>query len=197
MHMNRVFRAKRLIAVTASALLLAGCSSSMEGTKSQVSRSAGSASRKIPGVSLAEVQPVAERIFRQHFRIDQAASGAGLLVAQPQEVTREGQPERVRDILGGSHARHRYLAELRLNQQGPDVLVRCVVQTQRLETSERAAFRNERGQDVPNDTPIQRIGPTSADNREEWVGVKRDRELEQVILMSIAETVQPASAPAK
>ena len=185
-----------LAGATLATLLVAGCSSPLE-TGPAVSRAAGASSRQIPNVSLAEAQSVAERVFRQRFRINSAASGPGLIVAQPQEVTGEAQPERVRDVLGGVGTRHRRLAELRLDQQGPNLLVRCTVQTQRLETSERAAFSGQRGgDDRPTETPIDRLGPASADYREEWGPAKRDRELEQEILRAIEEALRPATSPA-
>ncbi|MDM8009042.1 MAG: hypothetical protein QUV05_23120 [Phycisphaerae bacterium] len=185
----------QVITATMTAMLLAGCSSSTERSPTSVGRSGGAAGRRIVGADVATVQPVAERIFRQHFRIDSPASGPGLIVAQPQEMTATAQPERVQDLLAGVRGRHRYLAELRLNQQGPDVLLRCVVQTQRLETSERAAFSSQRGDDRPTDTPIDRLGAASSDNREEWVSGKRDRELEQEILSAIEEACRPATSP--
>jgi hypothetical protein len=171
--------------------LLAGCATTGGQTASQIGRGAGSASRRIPGATVAAVQPVAERVFRQHFRINPDASGPGRLMSQPQEATGQKQPEQVRDVLLGSRDRHRHLAELYLDQQGPDVVVRCTVLVQRLETSARAAFNTQRGDDRPTETPIDRLGPTSTDNREEWVPVKRNRELEQEILTTIAEDLRP------
>ncbi len=181
---------------TLAALLAAGCSSPVR-TGPTVSRAAGASSRQIPNVTLAEVQPISEQVFRQRFRLNSAASGPGLIVAQPQEVTGEAHRERVRDVLGGIGTRHRRLAELRLDQQGPNVLLRCTVQTQRLETSERAAFSAQRGgDDRPTETPIDRLGAASADYREEWGPAKRDRELEQEILKAIEEALRPATSPA-
>lgn len=175
--------------------LTAGCSTRPDRAGSALGAASAGASRRIPGTSLSEIQPVAERIFRLHFRIDPAASAPGVLVSQPQEVTSETQPERVQDVLTGSRSRHRHLAELRLIQQGPDVLVRCIVQMQRLDTSEGAAFLSQRGDDRPTDTPIERLGPASPDYREEWVPSRRNRELEQEILRAIAEAVRPQTAP--
>ncbi len=196
MHIQRRIRIgrRRVIAATAIAMFWGGCSSSIDRSPSSVSRGAGAAGRRIANTDVAAVQPVAERVFRQYFRIDSVASGPGLIVAQPQEMTGAAQPERVRDLLAGVRGRHRYLAELRLNQQGPDVLLRCVVQAQRLETSERAAFSSQRGDDRPSDTPIDRMGAGSADNREEWVYGKRDRQLEQEILSAIEEAFRPATS---
>ncbi|MGQ9651497.1 MAG: hypothetical protein ACUVXJ_15430 [Phycisphaerae bacterium] len=187
-------RLGQLIAAATTAVLLGGCSSSIDRSPTSVSRGAGSAGRRIVNTDVAAVQPVAERVFRQYFRIDSVASGPGLIVAQPQEMTGTAEPERVRDLLAGVRGRQRYLAELRLNQQGPDVLLRCVVQTQRLETSERAAFGSQRGDDRPTDTPIDRMGAGSADNREEWVYGKRDRQMEQEILWAIEEALRPATS---
>jgi len=171
---------------------VAGCATTTDRTASPIGRGVGAAGRRISGTTVAAVQPVAERVFRQHFRINPDASGSGRLVSQPQEVTGPRQPEQVRDVLLGSRDRHRYLAELDLDQQGPDVVLRCTVLVQRLETSAVAAFDTQRGDDLPTETPIDRLGPTSTDNREEWVPVKRNRELEQEILDTIAADLRPA-----
>lgn len=184
------------VVVGLAIIALTGCSAPTQKATTGVSAAGGASSRRLTGTSMAALQPVAERIFRQHFRIDSAASGAGLLVSQPQEITGEIQAERVREVLSGARSRHRYLAELRINQQGEDVLLRCTVQTQRLETSERAAFVRQRGEDRPTETPIDRIGPSSADNREEWVASKRDRSLEQEILTAIQQAAEPAASKA-
>ncbi len=195
MQIQTATRMGQFITAAMTAMLLSGCSGSTDWSPTSVSRAGGAAGRRIANTDVAAVQPVAERVFRQHFKIDASSSGPGLMVAQPQEMTATVQPERVRDLLAGARGRHRYLAELRLNQQGPDVLLRCVVQMQRLETAERAAFSSQRGDDRPTDTPIDRLGATSADNREEWVSGKRDRQLELEILATIEEAFRPETSP--
>jgi hypothetical protein len=187
---------KPLASTSVVILLLAGCSSS-ERSEGMVSLPASASARRVPDTSISVVRPVAERVFRQYFRINPDSSGPALLVAQPQEINSRESPERLRDVLGVSANRHRNLAELRMIQEGPDVVLRCVVQTQRLDTAERSAFARELGDDRPTDTPIDRRGALSANPREDWVSVRRDRGLEQEILTGILESLRSASSPAK
>jgi hypothetical protein len=135
--------------------------------------------------SLAEVRPAATEAFRQYFRLDRDASTAHTLISVPMEVTDPETPPRVRDILGTPN-RFRRVAELYLQQEGGDVLARCRIQIQRLDTAERAAFaRQSRNDDRPTETPIDREGAASARRIDEWTDVGRDRQSEQELLTAI------------
>jgi hypothetical protein len=140
--------------------------------------------RSLLDVELEQVRPVAARVFRRHFRIDTDASTGNRLVSTPTEYQDRDQ-RRLRDVLGPTRSQHRKLCELLMFQEGPSVLVQTRVQTQRLETPERAAFARQRGDDRPTDTPIDRPGGTSPARQQEWVNVGRDRDLEQRILDDI------------
>jgi hypothetical protein len=142
--------------------------------------------------SLGEAQASADRVFRQHFRVDRDQSSASVWVARPTEVEDE-RGERVRDLLTPSPSRRRQLAELRLTDEGNGVLARVRVVTERLDTTERVAFAAERGDDRPAETSIDRTGRVQ--RQEEWVEVGRDRALEREILDALMEEsgeTQPA-----
>lgn len=174
----------------------AGCTSPGGGEDRLGRRSPGqSASRLLQNADLGTVQPVAERVFRQHFRIDPSASTASVLVSRPQEPAGQARPERVRDVLRPSSNPRRQLAELHLSQEGPNVRARCRVETQRLDTAERAAFARARGDDRPTETPIDRQGAASSDPQQEWVTVGRDKELEREILTAIQQDLTRAGQP--
>jgi len=174
----------------------AGCTSPSGGGDRAGLRPTGqAASRLLRSADLTAVRPVAERVFRQHFRIDPAASTPSVLVSRPQELGPQEQPERIRDVLRPSANRHRQLAELQLLQEGPDVRIRCRVETQRLDTTERATFAGTRGDDRPTETPIDRYGAASSDPHQEWVSVGRDKNLEQEILAAIQRELAGATQP--
>lgn len=167
------------------AVLTTGCQDIQSGRGPMSSRTASNASGlRLPGMSIAQVAPEAERAFRQHFQIDHELSDDEQLISRPRELD-ETEAQRVSDVLTGPRRRHRLVAELRVLQLEADVMVRCLVERQRLDTAERAAFAGERGDDRPDRTPIDRRGATSVETREEWVPVGRDRELEQEILAAI------------
>jgi hypothetical protein len=161
-------------------------------------------SRTVLDTSVDSLRPIAQRVFRDHFRLDAEASSDNVLVSRPEEIAGRGQSRQIRDRIGLSPSRQRELAELRLQQEGDNVVVRCSVITQRLQTAERASFMRERGDDRPTDTPIDRMGATSANPREDWVNMGRDRDTEREVLDAIqgvantgtAEVSAPATAPA-
>jgi hypothetical protein len=181
--------------VAAGAAVLAGCESTGgPELRFQVGGPADAQERRLPDASVDEVRPVAERVFRQHFRIDPQLSTRTRLVSRPAEVEEAGQVERVRDVLGPSRNRRRQKGELYLVQEGSDVVVRCRVQLQRLDTAERAAFERERGDDRPGETPINRSGSTSTSLHEEWVDTGRDRAVESELLGQLLEAFRPPAA---
>jgi hypothetical protein len=199
---------KRTLATAGWTLMLAmiGCdggTASTERTGTPRARATTDfASRRIDAAGLAEVQPVADRVFRSYFRIDTTVSSATDLVAFPTDVksqevagraeepaaeTPGERPPRdtVGDVIGVSPRRYRRLAELRLAVTGNGVVAQVRVMFQRLTTAERTAFARERGDDRPTDTAIDRLGPGSPAAREEWRDDRRDRKLEQEILGAI------------
>lgn len=168
------------------AMVLAGCDLPPPRAGSPTRTDGGSfVGRQIPGTDVAAVRPIAEDVFRQHFRIDNENSDAHMLVSLPTEVTEGGSPQRVRDMIRDAHSRHRRLGELHLMQEGPNVVIRCRVQLQRLDTTERAAFQAQRGDDRPNTTAIDREGGATPRTREEWVTIGRDRTTERTVLEAI------------
>ncbi|MHC4442294.1 MAG: hypothetical protein ACYTA5_06825 [Planctomycetota bacterium] len=68
----------------------------------------------------------------------------------------------------------------------------CWVGNQRLETAERASFAEQRGDDRPSDTPIDRLGSTSTYRQEDWIDVSRDRKTELMILDAIRKQLESA-----
>lgn len=186
----RVYHFRSWILALASISLLLnaiGCTEQREGMVFGGWGARDVASRRLLNINLDAVQPIADRAFRQYFRVDRQASSAHEWFSHPTESSKPRQSERVRDWLSASPNRHRLLAGLRIIQEGKHVLVQCRVRIERLDTAERAAFASERGDDRPTDTPIDRAGASSADVREEWVRIGRDRQTEYLILEAIQE----------
>mgnify|MGYP000411160748 CR=1 FL=1 len=185
----------RLVLAGCLAVVLVGCDLPPPRAGSPTRTDGGSyVGRQIAGADVAGVRPIAEDVFRQYFRIDNEKSDACMLVSLPTEVTEGGSPQRVRDMIRDAHSRHRRLGELHLMQEGPNVVIRCRVQLQRLDTTERAAFQVQRGDDRPNTTAIDREGGATGRTREEWVTVGRDRTTERAVLEAIQKRLDGGAA---
>ncbi len=157
-------------------------------------RETDSAGRLLPGTTIDKVKTVAHNAFTTRYRLDREASTALDLVSQPTEVGAAGSdPTRVRDLVRPAPNRRRQLARLWFTQQGPDVLIRCRILNQRMDTAERQAFANYRSDDRPDETPIDREGPTSVSGREEWINVGRDRQAENELLDAIEQVLYGGS----
>lgn len=195
-------------------VILAGCDMAGQPERAATARAGRAsdfASRPFEGVELAQIQPLAERVFRSYFRLDPAASAATHFVAFPsgidargpavpgegpavpaEEAGAEDRPrETVGDIIGVAPRRYRRVAEMRLLPGEDRVLVQVRVAVQRLSTTERAAFARERGDDRPTDTAIDRLGPASPAAREEWREYRRDRGMEREVLDAIQAGLSP------
>jgi hypothetical protein len=192
----------RCSAVLIGAVLVSGgCATAERGGLSATGiTSARDFSSRRFNAGMEEVGPVAERVFRSHFRVDQEASTATHLVSRPTEVEGRGEPHNVRDRIRLAPGRQRQMAEMNLDPQGGATMVQVSVRSQRLETSERATFARMRGDDRPAaQTPIDRPGPTGVDTREQWVNAGRDTQTERDVLDEIQASLegeQSTTAPA-
>ena len=180
-------------------VLAAGCDNlALERTRPGGERPADASSTLVPGVRVAEARAVVAQVLREHFRIDAESSTGVMLRSQPSETTAHADNEtpRVNEVLSGRSGRRRKVAEVALVERGPDVLVRCRVQVQRLETPERAAFAPQKGgDDRPAEmTTTERGAFQDARAGDEWADVGRDRQLEQTMLDQIAERLAGRTA---
>ncbi len=184
---------RRLLLPSLALLSIVGClePQSASSAWSGPARGRGdSASRLVPNATLDTIRPVASRVFRSAYRLDPDRSTGTMLVSRPVEAAGEQHGERIRDVLGRPN-RHRRLATLGMSQDGTAVMLQCQVRIERLDTTEQAAFARNRGDDRPNDTPIERLGVDAPSAREEWVYVSRDRQAEADILDAIASHFAP------
>jgi hypothetical protein len=163
----------------------------------------------IPGAAMSATRAVALQVFKEHFRIDSESTTAWALRSQPRDTTTHADNEtpRMREMLSGRSGRRRHQGVVELVQRGPDVMVRCQVRVERMETVERTAFAPQRGgDDRPSEVSAnERASMMETRSRDKWVNVGRDRQLEHEMLEAIAERTMaktavivppPASAPA-
>ncbi len=176
------------ISLVSLAVLAAGCAD-------QVSRDQSYANQRIAGASRDQAMEVAQLVFRQYFSIDRVDTDEGCIYSRPSEVRESAPPERVRDVLTRTPNRRRQVAELRVATRGGEVIASCRVRVQRLDTSERRAFAPQTGDDRPaNNAPFSAEAGTSARQSEDWVDVGRNRQLEQQVLASLRDRLNPPAA---
>lgn len=190
--MGRSHRFVSIILGAAAGLFAAGCTQ-------QVAQEQSFARERFPNVPPAQAMDTARQVFREYFSIDRVDTSEGVIYSRPTELTGHAAPERVRDVLTRTPNRRREVAELRLVPRGNDVIALCRVQVQRLDTSERRAFVSQTGDDRPaNNPPFGAEAGASARQREDWTDVGRNRSLEQQVLASLRERLnpQPTTSPA-
>jgi hypothetical protein len=143
----------------------------------------------------------AQYALRQWFTIDVADRSEGLLTTVPAEYDERGGTGRIRDTAIKYPNRMRRRATVRVQGDGAEVSVDCVVIRERLDTADMRVFRlNRQFDDVGNETPIEQEAGSSAGQNEVWTDVGRDRSLERQILDVVRERLgsqtQPAAAGA-
>jgi len=177
------------VAIALSLLFTAGCPPQKRHAERLPQRGMRDfSSTRFNGTDVLTAHPAADRAFKgQAFRVDPSASSTDIWVSRPREIVDPDRLERIRDLLRGSTNRHRTVAELRLVQEGPNILALCRVQVQRLDTIERDVFARARdaGDHRRSETPVGSEGAGQAPSREEWVTVGRDRQTENLILEAI------------
>jgi hypothetical protein len=182
----------RLTTFALGLALLAGCDNLALGPdRSSAERPEDFTSTIVPATPVKAVRPVAVQVFKEHFRFNAANSTDTVLRSFPQDAVGrvEGETPEMREVLTGRNRRRRESAIVELAERGPDVVVRCQVQVQRLAAPQRAAFAP---QTTGDDRPAARTEAersTAQDTREQdrWVSAGRDRQLERTIVNQIAE----------
>ncbi len=184
-----------IASIIGGGLVVTGCATSESGEAVPVRAPSEFASRRLPDVTLEQAQTAADRVFRNHFRVDGEVSRPGRLISRPVELEGRSDTGTLGDRVRLTPARQRQIGELRVEPQSGAVVVQVSVLTQRLETTERASFSRERGDDRPNRTPINRAGPASVDRREEWRTIGRARPKEQAILDEVQAALVTETRP--
>ncbi len=135
--------------------------------------------------------------MRQWFRLEEIAPETGMVRSATEEFQQRGGTGRIRDTAIGYNNRMRRTATLVLQDTGTGSIAKCIVRVQRLDTADHRVFRdNERFQDYPGDTPIDRDAGVSAGQTEAWTDMPRDRTLEREILNLIRSRASAVDASA-
>jgi hypothetical protein len=173
---------KRHRILIASASMLAGCSQFEQAPSARV-RTEGWTSLRLPGATKAQALDAGVHAMRQWFRLEPVSAADNEVRSVTMEFDQKGGTERIRDAALKYKNRMRRWATLVVQEQGPDVIVRCAVQVQRLDTSDHRVFHdNQRFVDYPNETPIDREAGVTASQDQVWTDMPRDRQLETDIL---------------
>lgn len=183
-----------LATVLPMAILATGCGSEQR----QLGPEEGRFTRqRLQGVAKDQAFAEAKRVFRQYFAVESTDEEEMTIRSRPAEVDARGQTSEVRDVLGATPNRRRQIAEMQVSARGNDVTLSCHVRLQRLDTSQKRAFRPQTGDDRPShNMPLSDDAGTTAAQRESWTNIGRDRRLERQVLDAVRDRLQPQTAPA-
>ncbi len=144
--------------------------------------------QRLEDVSYRTVFNAAEEALQRYFVVETRDADTGTLRARPVETKLDPSGTRIiSDAVGGSRT-GRQLAEMRVQQEGPDVDVSCRVLIQELETEKFRLAERQRGvYDQPTDTPAEVEAGTTSEQNAVWVNRSRNRELERRILEAVEQ----------
>jgi len=121
------------------------------------------------------------------YRLDTVNRQARRLSTHPLEFSAPDTPRRT-----GSAGSRRRLVEIRIGQRESASAIYCKVLVQRQTTEAHRLFApDQRGDDLPGRTPIEREAATPQEHNVVWETVGRDKAHERAILSALAETVAP------
>lgn len=150
----------------------------------------------VPNVSNDAAFDAGLYAMRQWFRIEENSSAQGLIRGAPSEYDQRGGSGRLRDAALKFPNRLRRTATLVVRPQGTGADVRCMVRVERLDTADMRVFRdNERFEDNPSDTPIDREAGVTSSQDQVWTEISRDRTLEREILDVVRNRLSPPTTP--
>lgn len=178
---------------------LAGCSE-MGGEGLGGERTEGWSQAMLPNVPRDEAFDAGVHALRQWFRLEEVSATDGVVRSAITEFDQKGGTGRIRDAAIGYSNRMRHRATLIVTGQGTGSVAKCMVSVERLDTADHRVFRDqERFQDYPTETPIDRDAGISSSQDQVWTPMPRDRKLEQEILGVLRNraTPSPQSAPAQ
>jgi major membrane immunogen (membrane-anchored lipoprotein) len=176
--------------------LLAGCSQ-LGDTSSSRTHNEGWSQIRMPSVSQPAAFDAGKHAVQQWFRIAEASVKDGQIRSVTTEFDQKGGTGRIRDAAIKYKNRMRHTATVYVESDGTGSIARCMVEVQRLDTADHHAFRdNTRGDDRPNQTPIDGEASLTAKQDQVWTDMPRDRQLEMDILNVLRAKAgggQPAS----
>lgn len=178
---------------------LTGCSE-MGGSDIGGERTEGWSQAVLANVPCGEAFDAGVHAMRQWFRLEDVSPGDGVVRSTLAEYDQKGGTGRIRDAAIGYRNRMRHRATLIVTGQGAGSVAKCMVSVERLDTADHRVFRDqERFQDYPTETPIDRDAGISASQDQVWTPMPRDRKLEQEILEVLRNRAAPSpqSAPAQ
>ena len=191
------FTPRRLGFCVCALSALTGCSE-MGGSDIGGERTEGWSQAMLPNVPRDEAFDAGVHALRQWFRLEDISPGDGVVRSAVTEYDQKGGTGRIRDTAIGYRNRMRHQATLIVTAQGTGSVAKCMVSVERLDTADHRVFRdNERFQDYPSETPIDRDAGISAGQDQVWTPMPRDRSLEQEILGVLRNRAAPPpqSAP--
>lgn len=123
------------------------------------------------------------------YRVDMLDHQAGRLTTHPLESLPQDAPRRA-----GSSDSNRRLVEIRIESKDDVMTIYCKVLLQQQTTeAHRLIALDQRGDDRPGRTPIEREAATDEEQNTVWDTVGRDKTQERAILSALSEQLGPTA----
>lgn len=164
------------------AAALPACSE-LDGANARSEPSGGATPLRLPDTPPDVAFDAGLAAMRQYFKQVEASPAEGRIDSGVAEYVQTGGTGRFRDEALKFRNRMRRRATLWITQSGTGSLARCQVRVQRLDTADHRVFeQQQRFDDLPNATPIDRDAGVSSLQNQAWTDLPRDRRREREIL---------------
>ncbi len=146
-------------------------------------RSGGATPLTLPNTSTDVAFDAGLAAMRHYFNQVDSNPAIGKIESGQVEYAQTGGTGRFRDNAFKFRNRMRHKATLWITRSDSGTLARCQVRVQRLDTADHRVFRDQqRFNDLPNTTPIDREAGVSSVQNQAWTEMPRDRKREREIL---------------
>lgn len=178
-----------LLLLCGSLMALVGCAAGGAGDER------ASMSRVVRCSERDRVMQAAMVILKREFgRVSETSDGRRI-ISEPLEFRTASDSGTVRDYVGGKSTMRR-IASFTCTPRGETVLAQLRVDVERedsdrVESSQQSQQQPSRFSDTPSQTPVERDAGVSRKQNQAWIFVKRDLQLERVLLEELQSVFEP------
>src|SRR6185295_12477365 len=173
---SKLVRSIGLTLLCLVAITPGGCSDFEEPTPTRA-HNEGWSTIRLPFITRDAAYNAGLKAMQQWFRIAESSKADGQIRSVTTEYEQKGGTGRIRDAALNFKNRMRRTATIYVEGEGSGSVARCVVEVQRLDTADHRVFQNnERFDDTPNQTPIDRDASVSTTKDQVWTDMPRDRQ---------------------
>ena len=170
-----------LVSLAGAAVILAGgCNGTAAPQAGQVVQ--------LQDVKYAAAFEAALDTMREHFAIEKADRQSGEILARPSLYTGDEPSERLSTGLSKAKPEMRRMASLQLASRPEGLAVEVLVNIERRDTQDYQVYEGIlANEDLRMRTPAERRDTAGPDQRDVWTFVRRDRQMEELLLRRMHE----------